>query len=327
MCIFTLLIAFARLLEARKQDTTEADMPQLLHLAFITNKYKFSTTEKWVTDIILHHCRNTPGRLNFAFTCTPECLELLFDIAVRCDQNELREEVETKCLERFKAGELSAAFVLDLGERLQLRSFLGNAYYAHLMKLCSSSKRSPDEVAPPIPVGRAVARSMSIDTADLAPIHSQRLYAGFISLSYCWDSLTVIQVPTEGKKRPSGGCSMHDSWSCSTEDCWRTLFGQAALAKPLPDVLARLGLIGHKSRKTKTPCVASIPDIADGLYWRVSDELPDHFNVTYGEGTSDPTDESSTGSSESTVRVFVLFCCVKAHHVGFSKSICRLYYY
>lgn len=273
--IYTFPDVRCRLLEARLQETLEVDTSRLLDLAFITNKYKYLTTERWATDLLVRHCSDGEGRADFAKSCTQEQLEALIDISIRTERPDLRIAAEQRWLTRLQAGTLSTTFALDVGERFRLRSFLGHVYYMHLIFLCTPKTDS-------LPV---VGSAVKLDIGDLHDIHVQRLQSGFLSLCLTWDA--IVNMPF------SVGVDYHCPYHGYTHrekrlsHWWEKLIVDSTVTflSSSMDVLGRLKLIYGKLNKDRGHwhCYHDLFTHLDRLQATVESELPNHFGIVYND--------------------------------------------
>jgi len=163
----------------RVEETKAANIQRLIHLAFITNKYNFRKSEQWAMDVLTIHCQApSKGSLtSICLTCSASTLEALIELCVRCGRQKLRLEIEKKWLKRLSNGELPVLHALEVGERLRLDSFLGQAYYDYAIKAGHQPASRLDQDA------TALEAPFSLGP-DLPIIHRLRLNVGLVSLMF-----------------------------------------------------------------------------------------------------------------------------------------------
>lgn len=108
--------------------TPEADPLLLLNLSRITHKYHFHSIESWALGALttLYKQPSPPT------TDLPTLIRTT-ELAVLCDQDELLEILISRW-KRLIGEPMDLAIALGVAERLNLRSLLGLAYYAMMLK-------------------------------------------------------------------------------------------------------------------------------------------------------------------------------------------------
>ncbi|OCH92656.1 hypothetical protein OBBRIDRAFT_791103 [Obba rivulosa] len=157
--------------------TPDANCTQLLNLARITHKYQFRSIETWALSVLhIHYSRpgaldnmspmNAPmSLLHPPLTDGPSLVQVT-ELAALCERPDLLEIATTRWKRLIGEGK-DLALAIDIGERFNLRSMLGLAYHAMMLK------------------GKAY---WDID-AMLTREQRIRLLCGYYSLAKLWDTL------------------------------------------------------------------------------------------------------------------------------------------
>lgn len=120
--------AFARPSEILLAMCVEAKDVKFIHLARISHKYQFKSTESWALQVLTSYYTTTGSVLPDIGT-----LVQLTELAVLCDSSDLLNTVVAKWKRLVGEGK-ALSKTIAIAERLNLRSVLGLAYHAMMLK-------------------------------------------------------------------------------------------------------------------------------------------------------------------------------------------------
>ena len=251
--------------------TPAADVPRLLTIAEMTNKYHFATTEAWAADAlysVVSGRYGAPHPQHAPASCPSAWLRRLLELALLCGHAPLREHVVDRWVERIRRGELRPVHALEIADRAGIRRLQGCAYYHQLLEMgdgfdpgviedgleyarCSS--RLGDTATALAANGHITAHAnVNVNAhstndgnttkrgtpAVLSPAQKRRLLSGHWSLTRLWTSIRT-QPPAFPR---TDGCTYHQhgclrTWASVWAEVGKT---EATLRAPGADVLERL---------------------------------------------------------------------------------------
>ncbi|KAF8214901.1 hypothetical protein K438DRAFT_1659728 [Mycena galopus ATCC 62051] len=107
--------------------TSQANVPQLIHLARIAHKYQFRSTQLWALNALTAYHSSTTGSPS-----VPNLVQIT-ELSILCDCKELLNAAVIKWKRLLGEGR-AVAVAIGVAERLNLRSLLGMAYYSMMLK-------------------------------------------------------------------------------------------------------------------------------------------------------------------------------------------------
>ncbi|KAF8651948.1 hypothetical protein AX16_004591 [Volvariella volvacea WC 439] len=233
------LYAFPHEITAQS-DVQSVDIPRLISLVRICRKYQFNTIQKWALDLLSTHLDpQTP--CYFLRNCSVYLLAQTLELSVLCNVEALQDYVEAQWLKRIREGQLAATEALAVAERLGLREFQGQLYYAQLVQLSTRFLHpSSDGGAGGLDIQRAISN------LHMTENQQRNLYAGFWSLSFSWlKFISIAGSIISDHQLPCGS-----SLSCGKEwnSAWQnslaaTYFNEAQVdyVATLDDIMMVLG--------------------------------------------------------------------------------------
>ncbi|KAF5350861.1 hypothetical protein D9758_010521 [Tetrapyrgos nigripes] len=124
--------------EVFQMPSTQSDVIRLIHLARISHKYTFRSTESWALHV-LTVCQtsadpSSTDSISASITTTP-ILTQLTEVAVLCNNEELHEAVEPIWADLLFTGQTDdIVAAMTVADKLNLRPLLGLAYYLMMLK-------------------------------------------------------------------------------------------------------------------------------------------------------------------------------------------------
>ncbi|KAJ6585497.1 hypothetical protein B0H19DRAFT_422176 [Mycena capillaripes] len=171
------------------QSTPKADIPKLLKVAKMCDKYTLPIFETWALNMILNQCELMEGP-SFLNVCTEDLLLDLMTLGLLSNHGRLLDLVESTWLSRLRTGELPYASALAAGERHGRTRFLADLYYHLNKELCTSNL---------VPTANPFSHLRLTDKQLL------RLLSGCTLLSNFWNHLR------EDRLHAKNGCTMSHS--------------------------------------------------------------------------------------------------------------------
>lgn len=195
--------------------TAKASEPRFIHLARLAHKYQFKSIEPWALQTL------TAYYLTSSATLPIETTTKLTELAILCDCSELLAVAISKWKRLIGEGEaISSAIVI--AERLNLRTLLGQAYHAMMLK------------------GREV---WDIDP-HLSRSHRIRLLSGYYTLSQMGSELHS----TPPRLKHDNSCHRRHACRAGWASLWKIIntskngLGSQVMKLPNADILGRMML-------------------------------------------------------------------------------------
>ncbi|KAJ6622621.1 hypothetical protein B0H10DRAFT_2013537, partial [Mycena sp. CBHHK59/15] len=185
--------------EIQLQNTPDADMPRLVNVARMCQKYSLPLFENWALGVIRSQCESEAGlKFGYLDTCPQAMLDRIMALGTLCGDHVLLGLVEMGWSARLRSGELNCSDALVSGENHARRQFLGDVYY-ELNKRIHSSNLSP-----------------ALGFSDLGLTDKQllSLLCGHVLISKFWKQLRQKRLVKRGTCNPfahSAFCS--SAWS------------------------------------------------------------------------------------------------------------------
>ncbi|EMD39795.1 hypothetical protein CERSUDRAFT_112062 [Gelatoporia subvermispora B] len=231
--------------------TSEANCTQLLNLARITHKYQFRSIETWTLSALSKYYSqpgalddippvNAPtGLLQPPLTDGPSLVQLT-ELAALCERPDLL-DIATSRWKRLIGEGKDLALAIDIGERFNLRSMLGLAYHAMMLKGKAHWDADP-----------MLTREQKI-----------RLFCGYYALGKFWDALPAV-APIISH---SAQCTSQQRCAKAWGALWKAVLEMGTQVIPTlqrEDVLAKL-MLTESSMKALVDKEIQSQGILDGL--------------------------------------------------------------
>jgi len=230
--------------------TSDANSAQLLNLARITHKYQFRSIETWALSVLrAYYSRpgaldnitpvNAPALLHPPLADGPSLVQLT-ELAALCEHAELLDIATTRWKRLIGEGK-DLALAIDIGERFNLRSMLGLAYHAMMLK------------------GKAYWDADAMLTRE----QKVRLLCGYYALGKFWDTLPS-QPPIITH---SARCTSQQRCTKAWGALWKAVLEMGTQVIPSlqrEDVLAKL-MLTESSMKALVEKEIQSQGILDGL--------------------------------------------------------------
>lgn len=211
--------------------TPEADPMQLVALARITNKYQFRSLETWALSALnIYYSR--PGAFDDVPTTHPPAVSLphtgsatppsqpslvqITELAALCERPDLLDAAVTRWKRLIGEGR-DLALAIRVGEQFQLRTMLGLAYHAMMLR------------------GKPVWDA----DAHLTREQRIRLLCGYYSLGRLWDALASSPPPLAHSQR----CTSQQRCAKAFGNVWKMILETASQVVPTlqrEDVLGKV---------------------------------------------------------------------------------------
>ncbi|KAL1676926.1 hypothetical protein EV122DRAFT_266547 [Schizophyllum commune] len=274
--------------EIHSQATTDIDLPRMLDIAEMANKYHFKAFEKWSMDMISKYSlRNRKTQQDYLSTsCPPEVLARILRLTVLCHRQTFQTQVERIWIARLSASDTASfTHAIDVADSFGLRDFQGHAYYHQLLAM--STDATPDS-------GGLATR---FEHPSLHGVQLTRLLSGHWSLTMFWARFAEqgVVVPA------ASGCdtARHHPNVCvkAWEGRWaEAVRSEKVLALPPCDVLGKGRALqailasdsvshGWTNAHCRRNALQALQDTLDQL----QETLADHF---LGSPREDAPDES-----------------------------------
>ena len=241
-----------RPLQLQAYHTPDGDVEQLLMIVEMTDKYHFSTIEKWAVNVLFNVMSGLHGPPQAQYgldSCSSVWIKQIAEIALLSGHTELFNYVAGQWVDRIIALDLRPIHALEIADRASIRRLLGYAYYFQLLEMgdgfepgvVEDGKQYSRSAAVAggnggniIPPGSACAGM----PASLTCEQRKRLLIGHWSLSWLWDRLQS-KPP---RFQQSDGCANHQHGCLSTwTDVWQEIGKtEATLKLPAWNVPGRL---------------------------------------------------------------------------------------
>ncbi|KAI0087741.1 hypothetical protein BDY19DRAFT_892468 [Irpex rosettiformis] len=232
-----LSILYALPAEIAQFSTSDADIPTLLTIAEMTNKYSFISTSKWAIDTLYALFKDGIVTNQWHPTlCRSSLFKRIIEVSVLCGHQGLCDFAINNWVERILNRTANPLIAMPVADKYDLAQLQGVSYYVALL-----------ESGPNFELNVAEFECMeSGDSSHLPPQppfalpakQKARLLSGFFSLVNLWETLR-INPPTF--ERPDG-CTYHAHGCLGTwQHTWRTFARSEVVSKLRPaDVIARL---------------------------------------------------------------------------------------
>ncbi|KAJ7214003.1 hypothetical protein GGX14DRAFT_78102 [Mycena pura] len=115
--------------EIELQTTRDGDVPRLLQIVKLSNRYNLPHLETWALEAVYRQCT----KHKYAETCSEDMLERIMAVATLCNDSTLNLCVQLAWGSRIMRGELSHSRVLDAGAKCGERDFGGQSVYCIVM--------------------------------------------------------------------------------------------------------------------------------------------------------------------------------------------------
>ncbi|PCH40238.1 hypothetical protein WOLCODRAFT_136741 [Wolfiporia cocos MD-104 SS10] len=293
---FRLLLSILRAppYEVAAYNTASADIPKLLSIALITNKYHFEKTTEWAIDAVYSVVTGEygdPAPCGDLSKLSSATLARIAAVALACGHTRLVYYVVQRWADRIQARELSPRPAMAFADEHGLSTLRGVAYYVQLMDcgLEIGQTTTPsylDPASPPsaTPSGSTCGAEDTEDDAHmpLTPKQHLRLLSGYRRLTMLWHRLQ--HAPP--KFAQPGPCTYHVQGCVST---FEAVWSEAAMsarcaALELADVLGRLRCAEEMLNTSIDIAVALSPACkreamlaVRRLVQEVQDSLHEHF--------------------------------------------------
>lgn len=159
---------------AKQSDPSAVDFSRLLSIYYLANKYQMLRDEAWARNCVVTHCEQTQDADRLFSRCTEFELERLLVMACDAGIESLKQAIGSvwaRMLQKNPARSINN--VLNLAERLNLRRFQGQLYYAALVRVTSKSNEEDMD--------------SQIAKLGIQPIQLVHLMKGYQALTeFCW---------------------------------------------------------------------------------------------------------------------------------------------
>ncbi|KAF7314773.1 hypothetical protein MKEN_00951400 [Mycena kentingensis (nom. inval.)] len=150
-------------------------MPRIVHVGNVAHKYGLRAYEAWALEM-LHIHGNAP--FNYLDTCSQDMLIRVFEAAIAGEREDICARIENCWIPRLKSDELPLRDALDLGEKHDRRTFLGEAYYQQAIRMPSV-----------VPLMPGTTGHMYFPVRSLKDHQLRNLLCGFTSIVLLWERL------------------------------------------------------------------------------------------------------------------------------------------
>lgn len=185
-------------------DESKVDIRKLVSLYLIAHKYQFKSHEKFAQGLLRAHCSNIeekpPHIQEYFVSCSQRRLKALMKIALLTEEAttnlSLRSSLQKIWLFCFEQKPHESMFyALDIGEMLELRSFMGKLYYYLLITIDAHRNEG------------SMVYSHPVD--DSTPHQRLLFFQGYWSLQQYWSnfikaSQKKFRCPSN---QPTHGCN------------------------------------------------------------------------------------------------------------------------
>ena len=270
------------------------DVPRLLKVCSVANKYHFTSTETWAVDMLFPQVTSdlTPDDHNIE-SCSSSMMSRILEVARLCGHKELENTVVKKWKFRLREGELDPLQAVRTAETHSLQGLGGASYYTLLQCLdeklqYSSAQPNSENDLSDTGMGTEHTTQVAVlqrPNPDLTSHERRRLLSGHLSLTHLWDRLRS-QPP---KFQRADGCTYHQRGCLLT---WATIWDEISRSSATlnrgnyrsTDVVGnlmcmRMQLLGNSDLQCAlTPgCRKRAMDAVTELISKVEDGLAEHF--------------------------------------------------
>ena len=238
-----LTLWFHRPAEIAQFSSLDADVPSLLTIAEMTNKYSFVSTSQWAIDTLNMLFRDgvVTNQWHPAL-CRSYLFKRIIEVAVLCGHQDLCDFAVNNWIDRILNRTANPLIAMSVADRYNLVKLQGISYYVALIESGPNFKLD-SVIFDCIEVGDSSPLHLSSDLHPQKPFtltasQNARLLSGFFSLIHLWERLR-LNPPTF--QRPDG-CTYHAHGCLGTwQHTWRTVARSESVNKlPPADVVARL---------------------------------------------------------------------------------------
>ncbi|KAI0685619.1 hypothetical protein BC835DRAFT_1383097 [Cytidiella melzeri] len=288
-----LSILYALPAEIAHFSTSDADVPTLLTIAEMTNKYSFATTASWAIESL--HVVFKEGTLTNQWNptlCRSSLFRRIIEVALLCDHQELCDFAVNKWIERIYNRTANPLIAMAVADKYGLTKLQGVSYYVALIESGPQFELNEDTFGPPEPEDE-LSKEDAQQPIGLTPSQKSRLLSGFFALVNLWDRLR-LSAPVF--QRPDG-CTYHAHGCLGTwQHTWYTVArSDSTAALPLADVVGRLKAMqdalnsdGDITFSLTPGCRRAAMASLKELIKRVENELAQYFqDLTLPKATSE----------------------------------------
>ncbi|KAI0345924.1 hypothetical protein BDW22DRAFT_1426547 [Trametopsis cervina] len=251
-----LSILYALPAEIQQYSTADADVPTLLTIAEMTNKYSFITTSNWAIKCL--HTVFKEGTLTNQWNptlCRSSLFKRIIEVAILCGHQELCDFAVKNWVDRILNRTANPLIAMAVADKHGLVHLQGVSYYVALLESGPNFEWKDDAFGAPEPEDELSSADGPQPPLELTPAQKARLLSGFFALANLWDRLRIA-APTF--TRPDG-CTYHAHGCVGTwQHTWHVVARSEVIAKlPPADVVGRL--------KAMQDMLIADPDIAHSL--------------------------------------------------------------
>lgn len=236
----------------KQGDPSVVDFSRLLSIYYLANKYQMLRDEVWARNCIVTHCEQAQDADRLFSQCTDFELERLLVMACDAGMESLKKAIGSvwaRMLQKNPARSINN--VLNLAERLNLRWFQGQLYYAALVRV--SCKLDEEDM------------NSRIAKLGIQPTQHVRLMKGYQALTeFCWIMSALPISKTFGR--------IHRSCEQEWKKLWTPEIQRERDFDPVGTLLAYTDRVQSCA---KSPC--SIRICAQVTFDILSDTMEDKF--------------------------------------------------
>ncbi|KAF8651962.1 hypothetical protein AX16_004605 [Volvariella volvacea WC 439] len=250
-------------------DPKRVDIPKIVSLVRIYDKYEFSGANKWTIDILETHL-NPQSTCTFTDSCSADDLAFVLERSVDGQAKRMEEFIVSRWLCRIKKGELDTAHALNVAERLDLRNFQGMLYHLQVARL---SPRAQSAYTPNTSTVFNVREELSKSSFTLD--QQIKLINGICSLTLSWFDILKSMTPSNNHHRigiyiRTNNCK---EWELSVKKSISSIDFTLDCLGNIDRMLEALDKFGPSCAY----CQAGAKDQLKDAKTRIEASLPDHF--------------------------------------------------
>lgn len=273
--------------EIQTQATTDINLPRMLDIAEMANKYHFRSFEKWSMDMISKYClRNRKSSKEHLSTCPPEVIARVLRLTVLCHRQTFQAQVERIWISRLGSSDTASfSHAIEVADSFGLRDFQGHAYYHQLLAMSSDVTPGAGGIA------------TAFEHPSLNNVQLTRLLSGYWSLTMFWARFAEhgVSIPA------ASGCdaARHHPNVCvkAWEGRWaEAVRSEKVLTSPPCDVLGKCrtlqAILGSDSVShgwANAQCRRNALQALQETFDELQEALADHF---LGPPKDDAPDET-----------------------------------
>ncbi|ETW81502.1 hypothetical protein HETIRDRAFT_238605, partial [Heterobasidion irregulare TC 32-1] len=279
-------------------QSTSGNLPRLIDIARIANKYTFKSLETWALDVIVGQVSRktippTPYSILLASSSHPqsqsqltitqitdsEQVITLVRLAQLCGHERLLSAMVDSLRKMVTISPENAYIAMTLADELDLRALRGSAYMEVMKFKCVISKRDSLDSTDVVPEGQMDSQGRLVISAN----QQLRLLTGYYRLTQHWEALRS-EPPTLEHAATCGATWNQHSCTQSWQEFWRDKTRSDAILKlDLADVLGRLKVVLQEFDKWGTAtfmhhdCRMLARRVIHDKLKGVQDRLPEFF--------------------------------------------------